>query len=170
MWKGLKHECRHWYRGKPQSWVRKEGAHHCFHYVGAGCHIPYILVARNPANGQFHKLSCVSGWGGGWGWDWHSKLLTADMSLGMPWLFMAWGSGRALNARSFSRQRRKSPAYLWLVKKYLWPNSHNANPAYYKANRTLGSLKTLFPVLAFWFHHFLCVINNHTQPNQISKF
>ena len=116
MWKGLKHECRHWYRGKPQSWVRKEGAHHCFHYVGAGCHIPYILVARNPANGQFHKLSCVSGWGGGWGWDWHSKLLTADMSLGMPWLFMAWGSGRALNARSFSRQRRKSPAYLWLVK------------------------------------------------------
>ena len=43
----------------------------------------YILATNLPLRWQFHRL--------------HGKLLTGDMSVGMRWLFMAWGGG-VLNA------------------------------------------------------------------------
>ena len=58
----------------------------------------------------------------------HSKLLTGDMAVGMPWLFMAWGSALCLCkvgelSRSFSGQCRKSHTYLQPI----W---HNTNSSY----------------------------------------
>ena len=44
----------------------------------------YILATNLPLRWQFHRL--------------HGKLLTGDMSVGMRWLFMAWGGG-VLNAQ-----------------------------------------------------------------------
>lgn len=90
-WKGLKHGGSSSIVGNPNYGSARGSAPLAPLYVGW---LPYSIHFGNTA------LHCRS-------LQWtisqtalqrHSKLLTGDMSVGMPWLFMAWGSGGVLNA------------------------------------------------------------------------